>query len=132
MVTSAEAESPRRDIPVAARYMYLLPVGFYLIAILLVGLCIDYLNPLLPHQHIQSESLKGPRLMGYTTAESSPFVIAIVAAGISVLPNFLNAAFLISALTAAWVRSSRSTHAAKLTSHAGIQPSMCLAALFFS
>ena len=101
LATSAEAESPRRDIPVAARYMYLLPVAFYLIGILLVGLCVDYLDPFLPHQHIPPMSLLGPRVRGITTVESSPFVIAIVGAGIKVLPDFLNAAFLISALTAA-------------------------------
>ena len=103
LVTAAEAESPRRDIPVAARYMYLLPVTFYLIAIILVGLCVDYTDLLLPHQHVESMSLRGPWLKGYTTAESSPFVIAIVDAGVKVLPSFLNAAFLVSAITAAWV-----------------------------
>jgi len=46
LVTAAEALSPRRDLPVAARYMYLLPISLYLIGILLVGLCVDYLNPL--------------------------------------------------------------------------------------
>lgn len=101
IVTAAEAESPRRDLPVAARYLYLLPVTFYLIAILLVGLCVDYLDPLLPHQHVQPRSSISSRLDKYVTAESSPFVIAIVNAGIQVLPQFLNAAFLVSALTAA-------------------------------
>lgn len=101
LATAGEAESPRRDIPVAARYMYLLPVTFYLIAILLVGLCVDYLDPLLPHQHLQPPSIIGTRLAGITTAETSPFVIAIVHAGVRVLPGFLNAAFLFSALTAA-------------------------------
>ena len=101
LATSAEAESPRRDIPVAARYMYLLPVAFYLVAILLVGLCVDYLDPFLLHQHVLPPSLLGPRLVGITTVEDSPFVIAVVSAGITVLPGFLNAAFLVSALTAA-------------------------------
>lgn len=105
LVTAAEAESPRRDLPVAARYMYLLPVSLYLIGILLVGLCIDYLDPLLPHQHVPQPSTSNPRFIGITTAARSPFVIAIQAAGITVLPSFLNAAFLFSALTAALVSS---------------------------
>lgn len=84
--------------------MYLLPLTLYLIAILLVGLCIDYLNPLLPHQHIRSTSTE-PRLHGITTAARSPFVIAVQAAGIAVLPGFLNAAFLFSAITAAYART---------------------------
>lgn len=101
LVTAAEAESPRRDLPVAARYMYLLPVTFYIVAILLVGICTNYLDPMLPHQHIQPGSLVDIRFIGITTANRSPFVIAIQAAGITVLPSFLNAAFIFSALTAA-------------------------------
>ena len=100
LVTAGEAKSPRRDIPVAARYMYWLPVTFYLIAVLLVGLCVDYLDPLLPRQHKQPQSSK-PWLNGITTADASSFVIAIVHAGVRTLPGFLNAAFLFSAVTAA-------------------------------
>lgn len=103
LVTAAEAESPRRDLPVAARYMYLLPVSLYLIGIVLVGLCIDYLNPLLPHPHIPQPSTINPRYYGITTAARSPFVIVIQEAGIRVLPSFLNAGFIFSAVTAALV-----------------------------
>ena len=101
LVTAGEAKSPRRDIPVAARYMYLLPVTFYLIAIILVGLCIDYMDVLLPHQHIHSAGPTAPRREVYVTAETSPFVIAMIASGVQGLPSFINAAFLFSALTAA-------------------------------
>ncbi|KAM0799181.1 amino acid permease/ SLC12A domain-containing protein [Usnea florida] len=101
LATAAEAESPRRDLPVAARYMYLLPVSLYLIGILFVGLCIDYLNPLLPHMHILLRSTGDPRLFGIITAAESPYVIVIQEAGISALPSFLNAAFIFSAITAA-------------------------------
>ncbi|CAF9938070.1 Cationic amino acid transporter 2 [Imshaugia aleurites] len=101
LVTAAETESPRRDLPVAARYMYLLPVSLYLIGILLVGLCVDYLNPLLSHLHVPQSSTLNPRLIGITTAATSPYVIAIQAAGIKVLPSFLNAAFVLAAITAA-------------------------------
>lgn len=103
LVTAAEAESPRRDLPVAARYMYLLPVSLYLIGILLVGLCVDYLNPLLSHLHVPQPSTLNPRFIGIITAARSPYVIAIQAAGIKVLPSFLNAAFILSAITAAFV-----------------------------
>ena len=101
LATAAEAKSPRRDIPVAARYMYLLPSIFYLISIVLLGLCIDYTNPLLPHQHMRTASFLSQHSVLYTTAETSPFVIAIVSAGVRTLPGFLNAGFLFSALTAA-------------------------------
>ena len=100
LVTAAEAEKPRRDLPTAARYMYTLPVSMYLVGILLVGLCIDYLDPRLPHPHVDFYNA-GERLDGITTAVRSPFVIVIEDAGIPVLPSFLNAAFIFSALTAA-------------------------------
>ena len=103
LVTAAEVKSPRRDLPVAARYMYLLPVSLYLIGILLVGLCVDYLDPKLSHPHVSQPSTLNPRLNGITTAARSPYVIAIQAAGITVLPSFLNAAFIFSATTAAFV-----------------------------
>lgn len=100
LVTAAEAESPRQDLPTAARYMYLLPVSLYLVGIFLVGLCINYLDPKLPHPHVDYYPT-GSRLDGITTGTRSPFVIVIQTAGIPGLPGFLNAAFLFSALTAA-------------------------------
>ncbi len=100
LVTAAEAESPRRDLPTAARYMYLLPISLYLVAIVLVGLCINYLDPRLPHPHVEYYPL-GSRLDGITTCLRSPFVIVIQTAGIPGLPSFFNAAFIFSALTAA-------------------------------
>ena len=103
LATAAEAESPRRDLPVAARYMYLLPVSFYLIGIFLVGLCSDYLNPLLQHRHIPQPSTSNPRFFGIITAARSPYVIVIQESGIRVLPSFLNAGFMFSAITAALV-----------------------------
>ena len=80
--------------------MYLLPVSFYLVAIFLVGICINYLDPRLQHPHVNYYP-KGSFLDGITTATRSPFVIVIETAGIPGLPGFLNAAFLFSALTAA-------------------------------
>ena len=100
LVTAAEAESPRRDLPTAARYMYTLPVSLYLIGILLVGLNIDYMDPELYHPHVDYY-LSSDRLDGISTAFRSPFVIVVLKAGIRFLPGFLNAAFLFSAITAA-------------------------------
>ena len=99
LVTAGEAERPRRDLPTAARYMYLLPVSFYIVGIFLVGLNIDYTDLRIYHPHITWFST--PSLDGIFTAERSPFVIAIQNAGIPGLPGFLNACFLFSALTAA-------------------------------
>ena len=97
LVTAAEAVAPRRDLPTAARYMYTLPVSMYIVGIILVGICIDYTDAQLPHSHINDGTVSE----NMTTASSSPFVIVIKAAGIHVLPGFLNAAFMFSALTAA-------------------------------
>ncbi|KAL8664374.1 MAG: hypothetical protein Q9202_003063 [Teloschistes flavicans] len=99
LVTSGEAKRPMRDLPIAARYMYLLPISFYLVAMLFLGLNVNYLDPRLYHPHIGNI---GPsRLQGLQTAAISPFVIAIEKAGIKVLPGFLDACFTFSALTAA-------------------------------
>lgn len=101
LVTSGEAKRPMHDLPIAARYMYLLPISFYLVAILFLGLNVNYLDPRLYHSHI--ENLGASRLKGVQTAAISPFVIAIEDAGIKALPGFLDACFLFSALTAAYV-----------------------------
>ena len=86
LVTAGEAKAPRIDLPKAARYMYLLPVSFYIVAIFLLGLCINYVDPRLGHPHIDSND--GTHLDGLTTAKRSPFVIAVDNAGINVLPGF--------------------------------------------
>ena len=99
LVTAGEARHPRRDLPTAARYMYLLPVAFYLFAIILVGVNINYLDPRLYHPYVQY--FLDRRLEGLVTAARSPFVIAIENAGISGLPGFLDACYFFSALTAA-------------------------------
>lgn len=99
LVTAGEAKRPMRDLPIAARYMYLLPVSFYLVAALVVGLNIDYLDPRIYHSHVSY--LADSRLVGIQTASRSPFVIAIENAGIRGLPGFLDACFIFSALTAA-------------------------------
>ncbi|KAL8648294.1 MAG: hypothetical protein Q9210_005069 [Variospora velana] len=99
LVTAGEAKRPMRDLPIAARYMYLLPISFYLVAILLVGLNVNYLDPRIYHPHISYYN--NARLEGIQTAARSPFVIAVENAGIRVLPGFLDACFIFSALTAA-------------------------------
>ncbi|KAI4288384.1 MAG: hypothetical protein L6R35_002346 [Caloplaca aegaea] len=99
LVTAGEAKRPMRDLPIAARYMYLLPISFYLVAILLVGLNVNYLDPRIYHSHVSYYN--GARLEGIQTAARSPFVIAVENAGIRALPGFLDACFIFSALTAA-------------------------------
>ncbi len=52
LATAGEARRPMRNLPIAARYMYLVPISFYLVAILFVGLNINYLDPRLYHSHL--------------------------------------------------------------------------------
>lgn len=99
LVTAGESKRPMRDLPIAARYMYLLPLSFYLVGILLLGLNINYLDPRIYHSHVPY--FVQSRLEGIQTAATSPFVVAIENAGIRGLPGFLDACFLFSALTAA-------------------------------
>lgn len=99
LVTSGEAKRPMRDLPIAARYMYLLPVSFYLVAILFLGLNVNYLDPRIYHSHISY--VVEQRLDGIITARRSPFVVVIQNAGIKAVPGFLDACYLFSALTAA-------------------------------
>ena len=109
LATAGEAKKPRHDLPTAARYMYLLPVGFYLIAILLVGINVNYLDPRIYHTHVSWDLEPEARLDGIVTARRSPFVIVIQNAGIRALPGFLDACFIFSALTAALVIFSERT-----------------------
>ncbi|KAL8810969.1 MAG: hypothetical protein Q9223_001992, partial [Gallowayella weberi] len=99
LVTAGEAKRPMRDLPIAARYMYLLPISFYLVAALFLGLNINYLDPRIYHSHVSY--FLDARLDGIQTAARSPFVVVIENAGIRALPGFLDACFIFSALTAA-------------------------------
>ncbi|KAL8684433.1 MAG: hypothetical protein Q9224_006353 [Gallowayella concinna] len=99
LVTAGEAKRPMKDLPIAARYMYLLPVSFYLVAALFLGLNINYLDPRIYHSHVSY--ILDARLDGIQTAARSPFVVVIENAGIRALPGFLDACFIFSALTAA-------------------------------
>jgi yeast amino acid transporter len=91
VVTAGEAESPRRDLAPATRFMYLLPIGCYVLGSLLVGFNINYMDPKLFHPFAA---------WNYTTSHS-PFIIALGYTSIRVLPGILKAGFLFSAYTAA-------------------------------
>ena len=84
MVTAGEARNPRRDLPAAAKYMYLVPACLYVLASFLVGLNVSF-------EDITQEQV---------AKKLSPFIIAVRKAGIPSLPGFLNACFLFSAHTA--------------------------------
>ncbi|KAG9230141.1 amino acid permease/ SLC12A domain-containing protein [Amylocarpus encephaloides] len=93
IVAAGEARYPRQDLPKVAQFMYLVPLGFYVLATILLGMNINFLDPRLYHL-FESNAEAGPKL------PHSPFIIVAARSSIKVLPNFLNACFLMSAYTA--------------------------------
>lgn len=86
-LAAAETANPRKSVPTAIKQVFWRITLFYIVALTLVGL-------LVPYDH---ESLT----MGNSDADAnaSPFVIAIEAAGIAVLPSVMNAVILIAVLS---------------------------------
>lgn len=95
VIAAAEAIDPHRAIPKSASRVTYRIGFFYLLGAFLIGLIVDPRNPDL--------------VSGSGNANSSPWVIAIKEAGISVLPSIINACILISAWSAGnaycWVGS---------------------------
>lgn len=92
IVTAGEAKNPRRDLPPVTRFMYLVPIGFYILAAFLVGLNINFMDPDLCHPWAKPAP-DGPHI------SCSPFIIAVSHASIKFLPKFINGCILISAYT---------------------------------
>lgn len=107
IVTAGEMQSPRRNVPKAARrYIYRLVI-FYVFSVLAIGV----ICPSNAHRLTS----------GGVTAKNSPFVIGIVNAGIPVLPSIVNAAILTSAWSAGnsfLYMSSRSLYALAVSGNA--------------
>lgn len=83
-VAAAETQSPRRNIPIAAKRIFWRVAVFYVLSIFFVGMLVPS----------DDENL----LSGGGDATASPFVIAATRAGISVVPHIIN--FVV--LTSAW------------------------------
>jgi yeast amino acid transporter len=82
-VAAGETEDPQKNIPKAIRRLFWRILFFYVLGALAVGMLVPYNDPNL--------------LNGGAGAASSPWVIGIKRAGISVLPSIINAVVLISA-----------------------------------
>lgn len=86
ILTAGEMRNPRKNLPSAARRFFFRMVVFYVLGTLAIG------------------AICSSTAQGLTTdagnANASPWVIAIQNAGISTLPSIINAAILISALSA--------------------------------
>ncbi|ORY32014.1 putative amino acid transporter [Naematelia encephala] len=91
-VTIGEAKNPRKTVPGAIRKTFFRVAFFYVFSILIVGMAVDSTSPLL------AAAVKAGTGAG---AASSPFVVAIVAAKIKIVPAIANSALLVFAISAA-------------------------------
>ncbi|KAH9464044.1 hypothetical protein Pst134EA_002462 [Puccinia striiformis f. sp. tritici] len=86
-LAAGEAENPRKNVPKAINKVFYRILIFYVGGMTVVGLLVPY---------------NSPDLLGGTgDAASSPFVIAIKSAGISVLPDIVNVVILTAVFSAA-------------------------------
>ena len=90
VIAAGETENPRRNIPKAVRRVFWRIAIFYVLSILLIGMCVSSADPGLLSA-IQS---------GAPGVAASPFVIAIKNGGIKGLPHVINAVVLTSAWSA--------------------------------
>ncbi|PQE14207.1 Dicarboxylic amino acid permease protein [Rutstroemia sp. NJR-2017a BVV2] len=85
-LAAAETQSPRRNIPIAAKRIFFRVMLFYVLSIFMVGMIVPSSDP---------------ELLNTTgTAAQSPFVIAANNAGIKIVPSVINAIVLTSAWSA--------------------------------
>jgi len=82
-VAAAETQSPRRNIPIAAKRIFARVTLFYVLSIFMVGLIVPSNDP-----HLA---------LSTGNAAESPFVIAAQRAGVKVVPSIINAIVLTSA-----------------------------------
>lgn len=87
-LAAAETANPRKSLPTAIKQVFWRITLFYVVALTLVGLLVPYTHPWLTEGDSSN-----------TNARASPFVIAIVNAKISVLPDVMNAVILIAVLS---------------------------------
>ena len=91
-MTAGEAKYPKRDIPFAAKYVWIITITLYVSSVIFVSLCVPWTNPKLLN-------FNDPR--SRQTGAISPFLIAIDEAGYTVLPSLINVGYLFAAWTAA-------------------------------
>lgn len=88
-VTVGEAQNPRKVVPRAIKLTFYRILFFYCLSVLFIGMCVPYNSKALTFATSQR-----------TGASASPFVVAIIAAGIPVLPSIINGAILIFVFSA--------------------------------
>ncbi|KIJ65409.1 hypothetical protein HYDPIDRAFT_27419 [Hydnomerulius pinastri MD-312] len=85
-IAASETENPRRNIAKAVRRVFYRILIFYILGVFITGLLVPYNDPDL--------------LQSTGTAAESPYVIAMMRAGIKVLPSIINAGVMTSAFSA--------------------------------
>lgn len=106
-IAAAETRNPRRNIPKAAKRVFIRVTVFYLLSLFVVGLIVPSNDPHLAHNN--------------GTASSSPFVVAATKAGVKVLPSIINAVVITSAWSSGnhgMLTGSRSLYALALEGRA--------------
>ncbi|CUM66554.1 uncharacterized protein PRCAT00004223001 [Priceomyces carsonii] len=88
-VTVGETQNPRRNVPRAIKLTFFRILFFYIISVLLLGMCVPF----------NDKRLIFAASAG-TSASASPFVVAIQNARIRVLPQIINAAILLFVFSA--------------------------------
>ncbi|KAF3098541.1 glyceraldehyde-3-phosphate dehydrogenase 1 [Orbilia oligospora] len=85
-MAAAETANPRKSLPKAVKQVFWRITLFYLVSLTLVGVIVPY---------------DDPRLLGTSNvdARASPFVIAILNAGITVLPDIMNVVIMVAVLS---------------------------------
>lgn len=86
-LAAAETANPRKSLPTAVKQVFWRISLFYVVSLLLVGLLVPYNDPRLLHKSNNADAV------------ASPFVIAIVNAGIDGLPSVFNAVIMIAVLS---------------------------------
>ncbi|GME70005.1 unnamed protein product [[Candida] boidinii] len=86
-LAAAETENPRKSLPKATKQVFWRITLFYIISLTLIGLLVPYNDERLLNGSSSAD------------AKASPFVIAIVNAGISGLPSVMNVVIMIAVLS---------------------------------
>ncbi|KAK6346289.1 hypothetical protein TWF730_010619 [Orbilia blumenaviensis] len=110
-VTAAESRAPALSIKTSTRKMFWRLATLYCVGMFVGSLNVPYTHPNLLSLRPDNSEIQG---------KVSPFIIAVVEAGILGLPSFLNALFLFAAWSAgvsALFVSSRTMHAMALAGH---------------
>ena len=88
-ITVGEAQNPRKTIPRAIKLTFFRIMVFYVVSVFLLGMLVPY----------NSKELAFAKKAS-TSADASPFVVAIKLAGIPVLPGFVNGCILLFVFSA--------------------------------